>query len=445
MEKQEEVFLPENEKNGKPSDLFFIWFAANLGILGIVYGAVIVSYGLSFLQSILIAIIGPLSFVLVGYISVAGRDSGAITFMLSRAPFGFKGNHIPALIGWVGQVGWLSVNVSTGTLTLLALFSAFGFKTSTFLILISLAIFAGLVIISVLFSQKILVSVQTFFTYVFGALTLLIITILITNTDWNALFSMKPGSWLKGFLPALAFVIVGTGLTWTNAAADYSRFQKKSNSSLSIITSVTAGAFIPLFIIISTGILLATSEPQLANAENPILLISEVLPSWMTVIYLIAALGGLTPMCFLGLKSSRLIMSTFDLKVKNSTVITIHSIIIIAIPIYVLVVSRNFLGFFEMFLGILGIGLAAWTAIFIVDYATLRKNKGYEKKLVYDPKYNSLNIKTVMAWSIAVIVGALINIFTSSSFDMIATFMISGVLYYVFNVFLNTHRKKVEK
>ncbi|MCC3680819.1 cytosine permease, partial [Staphylococcus epidermidis] len=334
MEK-EEIFLPESEKNGKPIDLFFIWFAANLGILGIVYGAVIVSYGLSFLQSILIAIIGPLSFVLVGYISVAGRDSGAITFMLSRAPFGFKGNHIPALIGWVGQVGWLSVNVSTGTLTLLALFNTFGFKTSTFLILMSLAIFAGLVIISVLFSQKVLVSVQTFFTYVFGALTLLVITILITNTDWNALFSMKSGSWLKGFLPALAFVIVGTGLSWTNAAADYSRFQKKSNSSLSIITSVTAGAFIPLFLIISTGILLATSEPQLANAENPILLISEVLPNWMTVIYLISALGGLTPMCFLGLKSSRLIMSTFDWKVKNSTVIFIHSILLFAIPFIV--------------------------------------------------------------------------------------------------------------
>ena len=444
MEK-EEIFLPESEKNGKPIDLFFIWFAANLGILGIVYGAVIVSYGLSFLQSILIAIIGPLSFVLVGYISVAGRDSGAITFMLSRAPFGFKGNHIPALIGWVGQVGWLSVNVSTGTLTLLALFNTFGFKTSTFLILMSLAIFAGLVIISVLFSQKVLVSVQTFFTYVFGALTLLVITILITNTDWNALFSMKSGSWLKGFLPALAFVIVGTGLSWTNAAADYSRFQKKSNSSLSIITSVTAGAFIPLFLIISTGILLATSEPQLANAENPILLISEVLPNWMTVIYLISALGGLTPMCFLGLKSSRLIMSTFDLKVKNSTVIIIHSIIIIAIPIYVLVVSRNFLAFFEMFLEVLGIGLAAWSAIFIVDYATLRKNIGYEKKLVCDPQYNSLNIKTVMVWSIAVIVGALINIFTSSSFDIIVTFMVSGFLYYIFNISLNTHRKKAKK
>ena len=60
------------------------------------------------LQSILIAIIGPLSFVLVGYISVAGRDSGAITFMLSRAPFGFKGNHIPAF-NWLGRSSWLVI------------------------------------------------------------------------------------------------------------------------------------------------------------------------------------------------------------------------------------------------------------------------------------------------------------------------------------------------
>ena len=82
--------------------------------------------------------------------------------MLSRAPFGFKGNHIPALIGWVGQVGWLSVNVSTGTLTLLALFNTFGFKTSTFLILMSLAIFAGLVIISVLFHKSTCISTNIF-------------------------------------------------------------------------------------------------------------------------------------------------------------------------------------------------------------------------------------------------------------------------------------------
>ena len=37
---------------------------------------------------------------------------------------------------------------------------------------------------------------------------------------------MKSGSWLKGFLPALAFVIVGTGLTWTNATEIIAVFKK---------------------------------------------------------------------------------------------------------------------------------------------------------------------------------------------------------------------------
>src|SRR5699024_1428046 len=152
---------------------------------------------------------------------------------------------LPALIGWVGQVGWLLVNVSTGTLTLLALFSDVGLNTNTFLILISLAIFVGLDLISIFFFQATLVADHRLLTYVFVALTLLVILMLIPITDWNVLFAMMSGSWLKGFFPARAFVIVGTGLTWTNAAAEYSRFQKKENKSSSIIASVTFGAFIP--------------------------------------------------------------------------------------------------------------------------------------------------------------------------------------------------------
>ncbi|MDO7267539.1 purine-cytosine permease family protein [Shouchella clausii] len=439
MENKGKVFLNDEEKTGKPKDLFFIWFAANMGILGIVYGALIIGYGLSFTQSILIAILGPLSFLLVGYASLAGRDTGAITFMLSRAAYGFKGNHIPAFIGWAGQVGWLSVNVSTGTLTLLALFSAFGISTNNLLILLSLVIFAGLIIASSFFSHDTLVAIQTFFTYVFGALTLLVIIMLIPETDWNALFSMSSGPWLTGFFPALAFVIVGTGLTWTNASADYSRFQKRSNKSSAIIGSVTLGAFIPLFVIISTGILLATAAPELAHAENPILLISEILPRWMTIIYLFAALGGLTPMCFIGLKSSRLIMSTFNIEMKESTAITVHAVIITLIPLYVLIFSKDFLSYFQTFLGILGIGLAAWVSIFIVDYIFLRRNQGYDVKLLEDAHYNPINIGGVTSWIAGVIIGLLFTIYTNSSFDMLVTFSVSGGLYFVTNVLKKKH------
>lgn len=64
--------VPPTERTGKPLELFWIWCAANIGILGIVYGAIIVSFGLSFIQSLLAAIAGVTSFALVGYTSFAG-------------------------------------------------------------------------------------------------------------------------------------------------------------------------------------------------------------------------------------------------------------------------------------------------------------------------------------------------------------------------------------
>lgn len=439
------VFLPESDKKAAPKDLFFIWFAANMGIMGIVYGAIIIGFGLSFFQSLLVAIIGPLSFLLVGVISLAGRDSGVITFVLSRAPFGFKGNYIPALIGWIGQVGWLSVNVSTGTLTILTLFTLVGVETNTLTILIGLLVFAGLVIASSAFTQDQLVSAQTFFTYVFGGLTLLVILFTIPAVEWDKLLSMSNGPWLKGFFPAVIFVAIGTGITWTNAAADYSRFQKRSNSSFSIIANVTLGAVIPLFVIIGAGILLASFVPNLADVENPIsaIISSGALPKWLVILYTLAALGGLTPMCFIGLKSSRLIMSSFDLNIKDSSAILIHSLIIIIIPVYVLIISQDFLGFFQAFLDILGTGLAAWAAIFLMDLVFLRR-KGYDAWLLEDKQANIVNTNGVFSWIIGIVIGLLftdseaftgpfaVGIFSESSLGVLLTFLLSGLSYIIF-------------
>lgn len=108
------VFVPAADRKGTPKELFFIWFAGNIGILGVVYGAMIVGFQLSFLQSLLAAAAGALSFALVGYLSLAGRDAGTTTFVLSRAAFGFKGNYIPTFMGWINLVGWLAVGVVTG-------------------------------------------------------------------------------------------------------------------------------------------------------------------------------------------------------------------------------------------------------------------------------------------------------------------------------------------
>lgn len=435
------VLIPTSERKSTPKELFFIWFASNIGIMGVVYGAIIVGYNLSFLQSILAAAVGALSFGLVGYLSLSGRDAGTTTFILSRAAFGFRGNYIPTFMGWLNLVGWLAVNVATGTLTILALLNLLGLEQSTVLTIISLVIFAGLIIVSSIFGQNSLVKIQTFFTYVFGGLTLLILAILIPKTNWSELLNMVNGSWLSGFLPAVSIIIAGTGISWSIASADYSCYQKPKQSSRAVVSSVTFGAFIPLFVIMSVGVLMSTSVPDLASAANPIEAISHALPTWMTVLYFVTAIGGLIPQCIISLKSARVNLETLNIRVSNTTSIIIHAIIMILIPIYTLFISQDFMGNFQMFLGLLGIGMAAWAAVFLIDYVKLRKQQGYDTQLLTNGGQNSINYNGVISWFTGAVVGFLFTnspffngpfakgLFQDNSLGVLLAFAVSATLY----------------
>ncbi len=86
----------------------------------------------------------------------------------------------------------------------------------------------------------------------------------------------------------------------------------------------------------------------------------------------------------LPLRSARINLSTIGINVSQRTSLTIHGLIVILIPVYVLFISGNFLSNFEIFLNFLGICLASWVAIFLCDSVMFRKN-GYDTKLV-DPQ-----------------------------------------------------------
>ena len=269
MHSKETVFLPKEERTDKPSSLFFLYCAANIGILGLVYGAIIVGFHLSFFQAILATVLGSFSFALVGLMSLSGHDTGTNTFILSRAAFGFKGNLIPAIAALVSHAGWLSINVCTGTLTVLALFVTLGFANTPIAMAIALAIFVTLVLVSVLFSHKVLIRMQTISTYLFGFLTLVILVIIVPQTDWSMLMAMPSGDWLGNFLPALAFVAAGTGIGWTSYAADYSCHQDPQNSRSKVAWAVTLGGAVPLILMLSVGILLGFAKYLKETDKKP--------------------------------------------------------------------------------------------------------------------------------------------------------------------------------
>ncbi|HUY17515.1 MAG TPA: cytosine permease, partial [Acidimicrobiales bacterium] len=61
--------IAENERKGTPRDLFWPWFGANVSVLGLGYGSYVLGFGISFVQALVVAVIGTvLSFWLCGVI-----------------------------------------------------------------------------------------------------------------------------------------------------------------------------------------------------------------------------------------------------------------------------------------------------------------------------------------------------------------------------------------
>lgn len=448
---QTNIFVDKKERTGKPHELFGIWMATQIGILGLIYGAIIVSYELSFIQSILAAFVGALSFILVGYLSLSGKIGGTTMFNLSRAVFGVHGNYIPTLCGWINLVGWMCVNVVTATLTLLTLLGILGINTNTFTTIIALIILAILIAISGFLSQESLVKLQSFFTYVFGLMTLIVLGFLLLKTNWDLLFALPSGNWISGFLPAVSIIIAGTGISWAIAAADYSVYQDPKNSDFAIILSTTLAGFIPLFILMSMGILMTSTVPDFLSVPNSIDVIGSQLPTWMTIPYLITALVGLVAPSVISLRSARVNLSTLNIKVNNFTAISIHVIIMLTLGIYVLFISDSFLSIFQSFLGLIGIALAGWSAVFLTDFVLFRKKFGYpEKLLTGENNFNLYNYTGIFSWFLGVFLGFLFTncvffdgpfangIFYNNSLGMLITFISSGIFYIILSKIFNS-------
>ncbi|OLO55904.1 hypothetical protein BKH30_02565 [Actinomyces oris] len=47
--------ISESDRKGRPSDLFMTWFAANISVLGLSWGARVLGFGLSFWQAVVAA------------------------------------------------------------------------------------------------------------------------------------------------------------------------------------------------------------------------------------------------------------------------------------------------------------------------------------------------------------------------------------------------------
>ncbi len=368
--------IQEAERKGHPRDLFWPWFAANVSVLGLSYGAFVLGFGISFWQAVIVGLIGiVVSFLLCGFIAVAGKRGSAPTMVLGRAAFGVRGNKLPSVISWLLTVGWETVLIILATLATATVFTRLGVGGGTGTEIIALVVVAALTVVGGVMGFDLIMRMQSVITVITGVLTVVFIALVADKIHWHTV-SAIPGGSAQKLIGALVFVMTGFGLGWVNVAADYSRYLPRRSSGRGVIGWTTFGSSVAPIVLIIFGLLLAGSSAKLSAAigANPIGALTTLLPTWFLVPFAIVAVLGLVGGSVLDIYSSGLALLTLGLRVPRYFAALIDGTVMIGGTIYVVFFASNFVGQFEGFLITLGVPIAAWCGVMLADIMLRRRD-----------------------------------------------------------------------
>lgn len=377
--------IADADRKGRPNQLFWPWFGANVSVLGLSYGAFALGFGISFWQAVIAGLIGVVfSFLLCGLIALAGKRGSAPTMVLGRAAFGVRGNKLPSLVSWVLTVGWETVLTILATLATATVFERLGWGGGTLTKVIALLVVGLLTVACGVLGFDLIMRAQTVITIVTGVLTVVYIILVADQIHWSTVSALPSGS-TQAVIGALVFLMTGFGLGWVNAAADYSRYLPRQASSRGVVGWTTFGGSLAPVVLLVFGLLLAGSSEDLSKAigADPIGALAEALPTWFLVPFVIVAVLGLVGGAVLDIYSSGLALLSLGLPVKRYVAAFIDGVVMIAGTVYVVFYGGEFLGQFQGFLITLGVPIAAWCGIMLADIASRRRD--YSDDDLYRP------------------------------------------------------------
>lgn len=407
IERQGIETVAENARTGKPSDLFWPWFAANVSVFGMSYGTWLLGFGISFWQATLVGIAGVIiSFLLCGLVAIAGKRGSVPTMVLTRAAFGVHGQKLPGLISWIVSIGWETILTILAVLATATVFQALGFASGDGLKIVAVAFIAALIVTASVLGYHTIMRLQSVLTYATGIMTLLFLILTLPKVNFAQVMSIENGS-LGATIGAFAMAMTGFGLGWINIAADWSRYQKRATPDRKIVFWNTLGGATAPVLLVVAGLLLAGSDETLRDqiAADPVGALTLLLPGWALIPFWLTAVLSLISGAVLGIYSSGLTLQSLGFRVPRPLAAAIDGVILTIGTIYVVFFHPDFRSPFETFLLTLGVPLAAWAGIMIAD--TLRRKADYDETALFDAngRYGACDWISIGTFLVAVAAG----------------------------------------
>jgi nucleobase:cation symporter-1, NCS1 family len=438
--------VPQGDRWGKPSGLFWMWAGAVWNVEFVYYGAIAVVFlGLSFAQALIIILLGNLSYVLTGLASLQGPQAGTTTFAISRAAFGPRGNKLPSFFNWLTQVGFEIEGIAFIVFAAIVLMSKAGFTAGTaakiIFIILAVAIQAVLPTLGHTAVLKVLRWLAIPFVVLFVWMGIL------TAGKAN-LHNVAHGAGWGELLVFLALVISAGGLGWTENGNDYSRYLPANAGNKAIVVMVALGAAIPSALLEILGAAVGTAVPDAAN--SPTGLVSGF-QTWFVVPFLIFAILQLFAINTLDLYSSGVTLQSLFPRLHRLHCVAIDTVFCAAFAAYA-VFSSSFFGLLTGFLLYIILWLGPWCAIYLIDSylrrnrydndALLNEGRGsryFRRGGIYWPAVIAQVVGGVAAWlwlnassgGTLASQGPLSKHFSGSDFSVFIGLFVGGVIYYV--------------
>ncbi|PIM53137.1 cytosine permease [Roseateles chitinivorans] len=393
--------VPERERHGSPGSQFSLWMAANLQITAVVDGALAIVFGAEALTAIVGLLLGNLlGGAVMALHSAQGPRLGLPQMISSRVQFGVKGAALPLLLTLVMYLGF----AATGTvLSGQAINLLLGAESP----LVGIAVFGGLTALIATVGYKLIHVVGRIATVLgilgFGYLALR----LFQQHDMGAVFGQKPFT-MASLLLTMA-LSAGWQLTFAPYVADYSRYLPSGTSTARTFWTTFTGTVLGAQLAMTFGVLVAAAGGGFL--KNQVGFMGELAgPAVAAAIYTVIVAGKLTVNCLNAYGGCMTLLTTLgafrpSLRIGAAArAATILGFVLASMAIAVLA-SADFLNHFKNFVLLLLAVFVPWSAINLVDYYLVSREK-VDIPALYDPngRYGAWNAMALGCYLLGVIV-----------------------------------------
>ena len=447
-------YIALRERHGKPIDLFWTWLSPNLEFATIFIGVIAVAFlGLNLWQAAAAIIIGTaLGSITHGVLSSWGPKFGVPMMVESRGAFGFLGNILPAALnGLTASFGWFIVNSVSGAFALQALLPSFNLPFwLAFLVIVVVQVMIATL------GHNLIHVFERWALPVLGIVFIVACFFIFTRGDYGYTPQPIPGGWLLAFTAAFGYAV-----GWNPFAADYTRYLSPTVDRKMVGFWAGFGVFLSCVVLEMAGAVLVTvAGTKWGATDIPTAQLQRAMPDPVYYLSLLCIAIGAVAANAINIYSGTMSLVSLGIREMGLTMRQRRAALAILVGVIGFALGVYFQAQvapgskYEFFLLLISYWIAPWLAVVFVDY-WLRGGDYGDESMFYDTKYNRWQGVTAMAIGLVVSVYLFANDFgvyvgpiptnnpQIGDITFIVGFIITAVLYYVFN--LSLRKQTTEK